>query len=46
MMILVNKSKIMGNYVNGRTTNIIGWGAVIILIALSLALLILPLINK
>ncbi len=46
MMILVNKSKIMGNYVNGRTTNIIGWGAVIILIALSLALLILPLIHK
>ncbi|HQG62555.1 MAG TPA: Nramp family divalent metal transporter [Bacteroidales bacterium] len=46
MMILVNKKKIMGNYVNGRTTNIIGWGAVIILIALSFALLILPILNK
>ena len=46
MMILVNKKKIMGNYVNGRTTNIIGWGAVTILIGLSLALLILPLIHK
>jgi NRAMP (natural resistance-associated macrophage protein)-like metal ion transporter len=46
MMILVNKKKIMGNYVNGRTTNFIGWCAVIILIALSFALLILPLLNK
>lgn len=45
MMILINKKKIMGNYVNGRITNIIGWGAVIILITLSLALLILSLIN-
>lgn len=45
MMILINKRKIMGNYVNGRITNIIGWGAVIILITLSLALLILSLIN-
>ncbi len=46
MMILVNKKKIMGVYVNGRTTNIIGWSAVVILIALSLALLILPVLSK
>jgi Mn2+/Fe2+ NRAMP family transporter len=46
MMLLINKKKIMGNYVNGKTTNIIGWGAVVILIGLSAALLILPLLNR
>ncbi len=46
MMILINKKKIMGIYVNSRTTNIIGWSAVVILIALSAALLILPLLSK
>ncbi len=46
MMILINKKKIMGIYVNGRTTNIIGWSAVVVLIALSAALLILPIISK
>ncbi len=46
MMILINKKKIMGIYVNGRTTNIIGWSAVVTLIALSLVLLILPVLNK
>jgi NRAMP (natural resistance-associated macrophage protein)-like metal ion transporter len=46
MMILINKKKIMGVYVNGRTINIIGWSAVFILIALSLVLLILPVLNK
>ncbi len=43
MMILVNKKKIMGAYVNGRTTNIIGWSAVVVLIGLSAALIIMPL---
>jgi Mn2+/Fe2+ NRAMP family transporter len=46
MMILVNKKKIMGTFVNGRATNIIGWSAVVVLIGLSAALLILPVINK
>jgi Mn2+/Fe2+ NRAMP family transporter len=46
MMILINKKKIMGAYVNGKMTNIIGWGAVVILVALSAALLILPLLNR
>jgi NRAMP (natural resistance-associated macrophage protein)-like metal ion transporter len=46
MMILINKKKIMGMYVNGRTTNIIGWSAVVILVCLSAALLILPLFSR
>jgi NRAMP (natural resistance-associated macrophage protein)-like metal ion transporter len=46
MMILVNRKRIMGNYVNGRTTNIIGWTAVVVLIFLSAALLIMPLLNR
>lgn len=46
MMILINKKKIMGDYVNGKITNIIGWGTVIILVALSLALIILPVISR
>jgi Mn2+/Fe2+ NRAMP family transporter len=45
MMILVNKKKIMGVYVNGRTTNIIGWSAVVVLVGLSAALIIMPLIR-
>jgi NRAMP (natural resistance-associated macrophage protein)-like metal ion transporter len=46
MMVLINKKKIMGDYVNKSTTNIIGWSAVVILILLSAALLILPILNK
>jgi Mn2+/Fe2+ NRAMP family transporter len=46
MMLLINKKKIMGEYTNKRTNNIIGWSAVIILIGLSLTLVILPLINR
>jgi NRAMP (natural resistance-associated macrophage protein)-like metal ion transporter len=46
MIILVNKKKIMGVYVNKRLNNIIGWTAVVVLIALSLALLVLPLFNR
>jgi len=42
MMLLVNNKKIMGKYVNKPVNNLIGWGAVIILIALSLALLVVP----
>lgn len=45
MMILVNKKKIMGAYVNGRTTNIIGWSAVVVLVGLSAALIIIPLLG-
>ncbi len=43
MMLLVNNKKIMGEYVNNSTYNIIGWGFVIILIALTALLIFLPL---
>ncbi|OFY62895.1 MAG: Mn transporter [Bacteroidetes bacterium RBG_13_43_22] len=46
MMILINNRKIMGVHVNGRTTNIIGWSAVVILVVLSAALLVLPVLNR
>jgi NRAMP (natural resistance-associated macrophage protein)-like metal ion transporter len=42
MILLVNNKKIMGPYVNKPTNNIIGWSAILILIALSMTLLILP----
>lgn len=42
MILLINNKKIMGNYVNKPVQNLIGWSAVVILTALSLALLILP----
>ena len=46
MMILVNKKKIMGVYVNGRTTNIIGWSAVVVLVGLSAALILMPVFSR
>lgn len=46
MMILINKKKIMGAYINKPATNIIGWSAVVVLIGLSAALLILPLLSR
>jgi len=46
MMILINKKRIMGVHVNGQITNIIGWGAVVIMICLSVTLLILPIFNR
>ena len=46
MMLLINKKKIMGVHTNKKATNIIGWSAVVILIGLSAALLVLPLLNK
>lgn len=45
MILLINNKKIMGNYVNKPYQNIIGWGAVTILVGLSIALLILPLFS-
>jgi Mn2+/Fe2+ NRAMP family transporter len=46
MIILINNRKIMGDYVNKLTNNVIGWSAVIILVALSLALLVIPFFEK
>jgi Mn2+/Fe2+ NRAMP family transporter len=43
MILLVNNKKIMGKYVNKPANNIIGWGAVIVLVTLSLVLLLLRL---
>jgi len=44
MILLINNKKIMGKYVNRPATNIIGWSTIIILVALSLMLLIIPLL--
>jgi len=46
MILLINNKKIMGNYINKPVQNIIGWGAVGVLVVLSAALLILPVIGK
>jgi NRAMP (natural resistance-associated macrophage protein)-like metal ion transporter len=46
MMILINRKKIMGLHVNKPAGNIIGWGAVVILVLLSAALLIMPIFNR
>lgn len=46
MILLINNRKIMGAYVNNITQNIIGWTAVVVLVCLSLALLLLPLVSN
>jgi Mn2+/Fe2+ NRAMP family transporter len=46
MILLINNKKIMGVHVNKPFNNIIGWSAVIVLIGLSAALLVLPIINR
>jgi Mn2+/Fe2+ NRAMP family transporter len=46
MILLINNKKIMGQYTNKPFQNIIGWGAVGILVILSLALLIIPVFSK
>ena len=43
MILLINNKKIMGTYTNKPFQNIIGWGAVGILVILSLTLLVIPL---
>jgi len=44
MLLLVNDRRIMGEYVNGRTMNLITWLTVGILILLSLAIVITSLL--
>jgi len=46
MILLINNKKIMGTYVNKPLQNIIGWTAVVLLVALSVALLIVPFFNR
>ena len=43
MILLVNDRRIMGKHVNRKINNIIGWTAVIVLVALSIMLLIMSL---
>lgn len=42
MILLVNNKRIMGQYVNKPIYNVVGWGAVITLIGLSVTLLLMP----
>jgi len=46
MILLINNKKIMGIYTNKPFQNIIGWGAVGILVMLSVVLLIIPFFGK
>jgi NRAMP (natural resistance-associated macrophage protein)-like metal ion transporter len=46
MILLVNNKKIMGDYVNKPINNIIGWGAIIVLIVLSLVYILLQLFTN
>lgn len=40
MMLIINKKDVMGEYINKRAGNIIGWTTIVILISLSVVLLI------
>ncbi|NVO20441.1 MAG: Nramp family divalent metal transporter [Bacteroidetes bacterium] len=46
MILLINKQKIMGKYVNSIGTNLVGWTTVAILVILSVLLLVLPVFSK
>jgi NRAMP (natural resistance-associated macrophage protein)-like metal ion transporter len=46
MIIMVNKKSIMGDYVNNTFQNAVGWSTTIILIILTGALVVSPLISK
>jgi Mn2+/Fe2+ NRAMP family transporter len=40
MLLLINDKRLMGKYVNGRIFNILAWGTVVILIALTITLVV------
>jgi NRAMP (natural resistance-associated macrophage protein)-like metal ion transporter len=46
MILLINNKKIMGNYVNNKLQNFIGWTAVLVLAGLSLTLLFMPFLTS
>ncbi|MDP4223142.1 MAG: divalent metal cation transporter [Bacteroidota bacterium] len=46
MILLINNKKIMGSHTNKPLQNIIGWGAVGILVILSVVLLLTPIFSK
>lgn len=45
MMLMVNNKDIMGEYVNGRIKNVVGWVTIIVLIVLTVILTFEPIIN-
>jgi Mn2+/Fe2+ NRAMP family transporter len=45
MILIVNNKKIMGIHVNKPVNNIIGWVSIFILVGLSVAIMILPILN-
>lgn len=45
MILLVNNKKIMGVHVNKPAQNIIGWVSIVILVALSLTLILMPILS-
>jgi NRAMP (natural resistance-associated macrophage protein)-like metal ion transporter len=45
MILIVNNKNIMGKYVNNPVNNVIGWTAVTVLVALSVILMLLPIIS-
>ncbi|MDP4145755.1 MAG: Nramp family divalent metal transporter [Bacillota bacterium] len=46
MMLMVNNKEIMGNYVNGKLRNIIGWGTIAVLIILTVILTIDSIVSR
>ncbi len=46
MMLMVNKKELMGEHVNGKVANTIGWSTIIILLSLTTFLTFMPLVNK
>ena len=45
MMIIVNDRRIMGRYVNRRGANALGWTTIVVVIALTAALLVMTLLG-
>jgi Mn2+/Fe2+ NRAMP family transporter len=39
MLLLINKTDLMGEHVNSRSFNVIAWGTTVIVVALSFALM-------
>jgi Mn2+/Fe2+ NRAMP family transporter len=46
MLIIVNKREVMGNHVNGRVGNIVGWTTAIVLIAMNFLFFLMPFLGR
>lgn len=46
MMLIINKPEVMGDHMNNRTQNIIGWTTIVLLVTLSAALLVMSIIQS